>query len=84
MSAKELISPCLNRFMEINQQKSSAKLELCCINEKVSINFFYDLGVIEEVTPNSNYESPAYSDILRKNVNNSQSIRLQKRAQLRA
>ena len=51
MSAKDLISPYLNRFVAINQQKSFAKLELSCSNGKVSVNFFHDLGVIEEETP---------------------------------
>ena len=76
MSAKDLISPYLNRFVAINQQKSFAKLELICSNGKVSVNFFHDLGVIEEETPKHDQDQPAYSDVLRKNVHLSQSARL--------
>ena len=84
MSAKDLILPYLNRFVAINQEKSSAKLELTCSNRKITVNLLHNLRVIEEVTPYLKYESPAYSEILKKNVNNSQSIRLQKRTQLSA
>lgn len=84
MSAKDLISPYLNRFVAINQQKSFAKLELICSNGKVSVNFFHDLGVIEEETPKHDQDQPAYSDVLRKNVHLSQSARLKRRAETRA
>ena len=36
MSAKDLISPYLDRFVDINQQKCTAKLELCCRDRKVT------------------------------------------------
>ena len=84
MSAKDLISPYLNRFVAINQQKSFAKLELSCANGKVTVHFFHDLGVIEEETPKSNQDQPAYSDVLMKNVHLSQSARQKKRAETRA
>ena len=38
MSAKDLLSPYLNRFVFINQQKAIAKLELCCKDGKVTVN----------------------------------------------
>ena len=68
MSAQDLISPHLNRFVDINQQKFTAKLELCCPDRKVTINFHHDLEVIEEATPKPNFVVPAYSDILKKNA----------------
>ena len=86
MSAKDLISPYLNRFVAINQQKSNARLELCCKDGKVTINLHHDLGVVEEAIPRTNSDSPlpVYSDVLRKNINISQVARLQRRAETRA
>ena len=48
------------------------------------MHFFHDLGVIEEETPKSNQDQPAYSDVLMKNVHLSQSARQKKRAETRA
>ena len=84
MSAKDLISPYLNRFVDLNQQKFTAILELCCRDGKVTVNFHHDLGVIEEVTPKPHFVFPAYSDILKKNASTSQITRLQRRAETRA
>ena len=84
MSEKDLISPYSNRFVAINQQKLFAKLELSCADGKVTVNFFHDLGVIEEETPKPDQDQPAYSEILRKNVHLSQSARLKRRAETRA
>ena len=84
MSAKDLISPYLNRFVAINTQKATAKLELCCKDGKVTVNFHHDLGAVEEVVPRLQSEIPAYSDILKKNVSTSQIKRLQRRAEVRA
>ena len=84
MSAKDLISPYLNRFVAINQQKYFSKLELSCDNGKVTVIFFHDLGVIEEEAPKPNQDHPAYSDILKNNVHISQSVRLKRRAETRA
>ena len=66
MSAKDLISPYLNRFLDINQHKFTAKLELCCREGKVTVNCHHDLGVIEEATPKPNVVVPGYSDIRRR------------------
>ena len=52
MSAKDLISPYLNRFVDINQEKCTTKLEMCCRYGKVTVNCHHDLGVIEDVTRN--------------------------------
>ena len=84
MSAKDLISPYLNRFVAINEQKSTAKLELCCKDGKVVVNFHHDLGLIEETIPRPQSKLPAYSDILKKGVSTSQLNRLQRRAEARA
>ena len=84
MSAKDLISPYLNRLVAINKQKATAKLELCCKDGKVVVNFQHDLGLIEETSPIPQSELPAYSDILKKGVSTSQLNRLQRRAEERA
>ena len=84
MSAKDLISPYLNRFVDLTQQKFTAKLELCCRDGKVTVNFHHDLGVIVEATPRPTIVVPAYSDILKKNASISQINRLQRRAESRA
>ena len=86
MSAKDLISPYLNRFVAINQQKSNARLELCCKDGKVTVNFHHDLGLVEEASPRpkSDLLLPVYSDVLKKNINISQATRLQRRAETRA
>ena len=65
MSAKDLISPCLSRFVATNKLKSCAKLELSCVNGKVSVNFYHDLGLIEEGPPKPNQNLPAEEVIAR-------------------
>ena len=84
MSAKDLISPYLNRFVAIKNQKATAKLELYCKDGKVVVNFQHELGLIEETSPGPHSEIPAYSDILKKGVSTSQLNRLQRRAEERA
>ena len=84
MSGKDLISPYLNRFVSINQQKANAQLELCCKDWKVPIHLHHDFGVIEEAAPRQVDDKPAYSNILMKNVRTSQLTRLQRRARSRA
>ena len=51
MSAKDLISPYLNRFVVLLHQRSTAKVELSFENGKISVNLFHHLGVVEDATP---------------------------------
>ena len=82
MSAKDLIPPYLNRFVSLNQQKSTAKLELSCIDGKITVNLLHDLGVVGEATSESVKPLPAYSEVLQKTVRASQVARLQRRAKI--
>ena len=84
MSAKDLVSPYLNRFEAINQQKSCAKLKLSCYNGKVSMNVAHDLGLIEEGPPKHNQNPPASIDVMTNTVSFLQSARLKRRTQARA
>ena len=86
MSAKDLISPYLNRFVVLLHQHSTAKVELSCENGKMSVNLFHDLGVVEDATPEPvpNPREPLYANVLKKNLKQSQFSRLQKRANARA
>ena len=84
MSAKELISPYLNRFVDLLYKKSSAKVELSCKNGQLSISMFHELGIIEEATTEAQPRMPSYNEVVRKNISNSQVRRLQKRAIFRA
>ena len=86
MSAKDLISPYLNRFVVLLHQHSTAKVELSCEDGKLSVNLFHDLGVVEDATPEPvpNPREPLYANFLKKNIKQSLLSRLQKRANARA
>ena len=75
MSAKDLISPYLNRFVVLLHQHSTAKVELSCEDGKLSVNLFHDLGVVEDATPEPvpNPRKPLYANVLKKNVKQSRS-----------
>ena len=81
MTAKDLISPYLNRFVALLHQNSTAKVELTC-----KVNIQHDFGLIEEVAPEPEKESrkPLYKEVLRKNINNSRYNRLYRRANSQA
>ena len=66
MSAKDLLSPYINRLTAINQQMSNIRLELCCKDVKVTINFYHDLGVVPR--QNSYFQLPVDNDVLKKNI----------------
>ena len=74
----------MNISVTLNNEKSTAKLEICCKAGEVKVNISHKLGVIEvpniELTP----KKPTYNDILKEHVNVSQLNRLQKRAMARA
>ena len=80
MSAKELISPYLNRFVDLLYKKSTAKVELSCKDGHMSISMFHELGIVEEATPETQPRMPSYNEVVRNNISNSQERRLQKRA----
>ena len=84
MSAHTLISPYINRFVNLIHQNATAKLELSCTGGKVKVNILHDLGEVEDTSPKLATPHPTYSDALKKNVRLSQINRLQKRAHLRA
>ena len=84
MSAKDLISPYLNRFVALLHQKSTAKVELSCEDGKLFVNLSHDLGEVEETTPQPEPTKPLYNNVLKKSITKSQVNRLQKRANARA
>ena len=79
MSAQAIIAPYINIIVTLINERSTAKLEICCKAGEVNINISHYLGIVEvphiEQTPNKT----AYNDILKKNVNVSQFNRLRKR-----
>ena len=85
MSVKDQLSPYLNRFVILCQQKSNVKLELCCDNGQVSVNLSHTLGVVSSTSPYEFPKKEKYSDVLKKkNIGTSQLNRLQRRASERA
>ena len=81
MSVKDQLSPYLNRFLILCEQKSNVKLELCCDNGQVSVNLSHALEVVSPTSPNEIQKKEKYSEILKKkNIGTSQLNRLQKRA----
>ena len=81
MSAQEHLAPYLNRFVILLQQKAKARLELTWNEGKLNINIHHDIGVIHE--PDKTVPQ-SYTDVLKKNMKQSQIRRLQKRANERA
>ena len=85
MSVKDQLSPYLNRFLILCEQKSNVKLELCCDNGQVSVNLLHALEVVSPTIPNKIQKKEKYSEILKKkNIGTSQLNRLQRRAFERA
>ena len=85
MSVKDQLSPYLNRFVILCQQKSNVKLELCCDNGQVSVNLSHTLGVVSSTSPYEFPKKEKYSDVLKKkNIGISQLNRLKRRAFERA
>ena len=82
MSAKELISPYLKRFVDLLYKKSTAKLELSFKDGQMAISIFHELGLVEEATPEAQPRMPSYNEVVRNNISNSQFRRLQKRANI--
>ena len=83
MSVEAHLAPYLNRFVILLRQNSVAKLELTCNNGKLTVNISHDMGVVEQATPKPN-NPPSYNEVLKKNLNRSQTNRLQRRAADRA
>ena len=83
MSVEAHLAPYLNRFVILLRQNSVAKLELTCNNGKLTVNISHDMGVVEQATPKPN-TPPSYNEVLKKNLNRSQTNRLQRRAADRA
>ena len=83
MSAKDLISPYLNRFVALLHQKNTAKVELSCEDGKLFVNLSHNLAEVEETTPQPESTKPLYNNVLKKSITKSQ-VNRQKRANARA
>ena len=83
MSVEAHLAPYLNRFVILLRQNSVAKLELSCNNGKLTVNISHDMGVVEQATPKANTPT-SYNEVLKNNLNISQTNRLQRRAADRA
>jgi hypothetical protein len=84
MSIQDQIAPYLNRFVLLFNQNATAKLEIGCIDGKVSVNISHELGAVVKMAPSKKPEKQQYSDVLKKKVRPSQLKRLQIRADARA
>ena len=84
MSVQDKLAPYLNRFVTLLNQNESAKLEFCCQNGKVTVNFLHEMGEVEKAFTKDVKKTSQYSDVLKKNVKQLQSNRLHKRATIRA
>ena len=84
MSVQDLLSPYVNRFTLLHQQKASAILEFSYSNGKINVNLKHDLGEVKVPSPQTNLGHPAYRDVVKKNKSLSQINRLQRRAKARA
>ena len=76
MSAKEVISPYLNKLVDLLYKKFTAKVELSCKGGKMSVGMFHELGVFEETTPEAQPGMPAYNEVVRNHIPDSQVRRL--------
>ena len=74
MSVQALIAPYINRLVTLINEKSTAKLEICCKAGEVNVNIFHDLGVVEVPHIEQTPKKTVYNDMLKKNVNVSHSI----------
>ena len=84
MSIQDQIAPYLNRFVLLFNQNATAKLEIGCIDGKVSVNISHDLGAVVKMAPTQKPEKQQYSNVLKKKVSPSQLKRLKIRADARA
>ena len=84
MSGHPQLSPYLNRFTTLWQDKADVKLEFTCKDGNVIVNLSHNLGSIVKVTEEVKTQSPNSGNILKKNVSLSQIVRLKKRAAERA
>ena len=84
MSIQDQISPYLNRFVLLFNHNATAKLEIGCIDGKVSVNISHELGAVVKMAPSKKPEKQQYSDVLKKKVRPSQLKMLQIRADARA
>ena len=78
MAAVAQVTPYLNRMVTLVKQNASAKLEIHCKSGQLSVNFYHEIGSVEETPAKL---SSTYSDVVK---TNSQLKRLKKRAAERA
>ena len=66
------------------KEHATPKLEFSCLDGKVTVYFFHDLGVVGKASPATFVYQAENVHVLKKNVSLSQIIRLHKRAAERA
>ena len=84
MSGYAQLSPYLNRFTTLWQDKADVKLEFTCKDGNVIVNLSHNLGGIEKVPDEVIKPYPYAGHVLKKNISLSQIMRLKKRAAERA
>ena len=87
MSGHPQLSPYLNRFATLWQDKADVKLEFTCKDGNVTVNLSHNLAGIEKVPEEvlrQNPVNPNDEHVQKKNVSPSQIVRLKKRAAERA
>ena len=78
------LSPYLNRFTTLWQDKADVKLDFTCKGGQVIVNLSHNLGGIEKVPEEVITQNPNGEYVRKKNVSLSQILRLKKRATERA
>ena len=68
MSVQDKISPYLNHFVALVNNKADAKLKLLCKDGRITVNISNDIGEVEETAPET-IVKPSYTDVLKRNVN---------------
>ena len=76
MSSKDLLSSYINIFNAINQQMSYVRLELCCKDRKVTVNFMIWESFLEKKTGDS--------DVLKKNISTPMFATIERRSETQA
>ena len=64
MAAVAQVTPYLNRMVTLAKQNASAKLEIHCKSGQLSVNFYHEIGSVEETPAKL---SSTYSDVVKTN-----------------
>ena len=84
MSGHPKLSPYLNRFTALWQDKSDIKLEFTCMDGNMIVNYFHNIGGIKKVQHAVKVQKPNDVQVLKKNASLSQIVRLKTMAGERA